>query len=182
MNNIEKIENDLDSILNSFKKELNKYSLNKINISLISDIKINYFNAIYKINQISSINIENQILIIKPFDKAMIQIICNEINKLNMDLSPLVQNDFIKIIFPKTTVERRNNYIKKIKEISENYKITIRNIRRDINNKIKLNCKNKQISQDEEKISLNKVQKKIDEYNDKLDEILQKKIIELNKL
>lgn len=175
-----KINEELLKILNNFKKEMQKYTLNKTNISFLEDIKINYYNSTYKINQIANINIENNNIFIKPFDTELINKIFNEINKSNFDMSSTIQDGAIKITFPQNTIERRQNFIKKIKDLSEKYKISIRNIRREYNANIKILVKENNISKDEEKKLLNDIQREIDETIKNLDNLLTKKINELN--
>lgn len=179
---LEKLKNDLAILINSFKKELLKYSLNKINISILENLPILYYDSYNRLTQIASITIENNIVIIKPFDKKLIPTIQSEIIKLNIDLNPTTHGDTIKLIYPKSTIERRNLFIKKVKELSENYKINIRNIRRDANNTVKSLTKNKDISQDTEKRSLLSIQKHIDDTINDLEQLLTKKIAELNKI
>ncbi len=180
--NLETLEKELDLTLMAFKKELSKYSLNKVNTTIFEDIKIVYFGETYKLNQISVINIENQIIVIKPFDKNNIIPIYNEIIKLNIDVIVTTQTDDIKITYPQNTSERRSFFTKKIKEISEKYKINIRNIRRNENNKIKNLLKNGNMSKDDEKKYLTNIQTNIDNYIKKIDITLEKKIVEINKL
>lgn len=183
---IKKILNDLEieikNTINLFKKESEKYSLNKINTNILENLKINYYNTSYKLSQISVLNIDNQTVIIKPFDSNIIPTICNEIHKLNIDLNVITTNDFIKIIYPQNTIERRNLFIKKLKEVSENYKINIRNIRRDFNAKIKLLTKNNLISKDEEQKTLQLIQKTTDENITILNNLILKKTAEMNKI
>lgn len=176
------LEKELKNILEVFKKELLKYSFDGINISIIENIKLNYYGSISTLSQIAFINIENNSVIIKPFEKSIIITICNEINKLNLDLTTSVQDDAIKVIYPKITVERRNLFIKKVKESGENFKINMRNTRRDINNKIKNMVKIEKYSKDEEKKILSLVQTKTDTYIKKIDEISAKKINILNQI
>ncbi len=182
-NNIsDHLKNELIQVCESFKRELIKYSLNKINTSPIENINITYHGSIYKLNQLTSISIEKQAVIIKPFDKNIISTICKDIEKLNMDLTPSVYTDIIKVLYPKNTGERRQFFIKKVKELNEQYKINIRNIRRNTNNKIKDLYKNKTISQDEERRYINIIQKKIDDCIKKIDELTLKKNNDLKKI
>lgn len=176
------LEKELKNILEVFKKELLKYSFDGINVSIIENIKLSYYGSTSTLSQIAFINIENNNVIIKPFEKSIIITICNEINKLNLDLTTSVQDDAIKVIYPKITVERRNLFIKKVKESGENFKINIRNTRRDINNKIKNIVKIEKYSKDEEKKILSLVQTKTDTYIKKIDEISTKKINILNQI
>lgn len=174
------IAEDLMKITNNFKKETQKYTLNRVNTTFLEDIKINHYNSTYKINQIANINIENNNILIKPFDQQIINKIYQEINKINFDINLIIQENTIKITFPQNTIERRQNFIKKIKDLSEKYKISIRNIRREYNNKIKTLIKKNNISKDEEKKLLNDIQKKVDETINQIDILTTKKTNELN--
>ena len=180
---ITELETKLNKTIDIFKIELSKISTNKTNINLLNDIKIKYYDETYKLNQISVINIEDgNFITIKPFDKKNITSISKEIVNLNLFLNPFVNGDAIKVIFPKMTAERRELFVKKVKKISEDIKISIRNVRKNYVQKIKITTKDNKISQDDEKIILSKLDNIISKYNDKIEEINNKKTIELLKL
>ncbi|HIH2762324.1 MAG TPA: ribosome-recycling factor [Candidatus Azoamicus sp.] len=179
---ITEIEDKIKKTIDTLKIEFSKISTNKTNINLLNDIKIKYYDEIYKLNQISVITIEDgSSIIIKPFDKKNITSISKEIVDLNLDLNPFIHGDLIKVIFPKMTTERRELFVKKAKKISEEMKISIRNTRKIYIQKIKNTSKENKISQDEEKIKLTKLDNMISKFNDNIDEITNKKITELLK-
>lgn len=158
------------------KNEFSKFILDKANFSLIENIKIPYYGQKCPIIQIAVISNEgSNTIIIKPFNKKDMSLICNEIVNLNLDLNPFVTNDYIKIIFPKLTSERREFFVKKTKKIGEDIKISIRNIRKQTNQKIKLDLKNKKLSQDDEKILLNEIDTLTNKYIDIINSLLNKK-------
>ena len=97
------LDKELNNTLDIFQKELLKYTTDSINTNIIEHIKINYYGTTSKLSQIAFISIENNNIIIKPFERSILSTVCNEINKLNIDLTTLVQEDYIKIIYPKTT-------------------------------------------------------------------------------
>lgn len=176
------LEIKLNKTIDILKTDLSKISTNKANIHLLNDIKIKYYDDIYKLNQISVISIEDgNSVTIKPFDKKNIQSISKEIVNLNLDLNPFINGDIIKVIFPKMTTDRRELFVKKVKKLSEETKISIRNIRKNHLQKIKNISKEHNISQDEEKIILAKLDTMISKHNEKIDEINNKKITELLK-
>lgn len=179
---IEDIEIKLNKTIDVLKIDFSKISTNKANINLLNDIKIKYYDEIYKLNQISVINVEDATSItIKPFDKKNITAISKEIVNLNLDLNPFINGDIIKVIFPKMTTERRELFAKKVKKISEEIKISIRNIRKNCVQKIKTVSKENKISQDEEKMILSKLDTIVSKFNEKIDEMNNKKISELLK-
>ncbi|HIH2763613.1 MAG TPA: ribosome-recycling factor [Candidatus Azoamicus sp.] len=175
---IEELESKLNKSIDVLNIEFGKMSTNKANINLLNEIKIKYYNETYKLNQISVMTLEDgNSIVIKPFDKKNTTIISNEIVNLNLDLNPFVNGDIIKVIFPKMTTERRELFAKKAKKISEDIKISIRNIRKNYVQKIKTISKEKKIPQDEEKSTLSSLDDKILKFNKKIDEITNKKLL-----
>ena len=169
-------EDKLKKTILNMKSDFSKLVLNKVNLSLLDDIKISYYGDKYPLPQLAILLVENaNSLSIKPFDKKNLTIIHKEIINLNLDLNPFISGDTIKVIFPKLTSERRDFFIKKIKKIGEDTKVSIRNIRRQSNQKIKSLLKENGISQDEEKLFLNKIQCLIDKYIHEIDSLVNKK-------
>lgn len=183
LNNIlQEIEISLNKTIDALKMEFSKISCNKINVNLLNDIKIKYYDEYYKLNQIAVTSIEDgNSIIIKPFDKKNTSDIIKEVINLNLDLNPFVNGDTIKIILPKMTTERRELFIKKIKKISEEMKISLRTIRKNYIQKIKNISKNEKISQDDEKSILSKLDVMISKYNEKIDTATNVKTNELLK-
>lgn len=183
LNNIlQEIELKLNKTIDALKLEFSKIYTNKVNVNLINDIKIKYYNENYKLNQIAVISIEDgHSIIIKPFDKKNITDITKEIVNLNLDLNPFVNGDIIKVVPPKMTAERRELFAKKAKKISEEMKIAIRNIRKNYIQKIKSTAKEEKIAQDDEKMTLSKLDIVISKYNEKIDTLTSAKINELLK-
>ncbi len=179
---IQELEKELNITLEFFKKEIQKYNLDKIDTSIIEDIKIDYYGSTCNLSQIAFININNNQVFVKPFEKNFITTICKEINKLNLDLTTTVLDENIKIIYPKVTGERRELFIKRIKELGENFKINMRNIRRNINNRLKNEVKIIKYSKDDEKKILSQIQDKTDEYIKKIEDIVIKKKYTLQKI
>ncbi len=174
--------NVLDVSLDTFQGSISKFLLNRVNTRFFDDIKIFSYGASYKLNQVAVISVEQGVVLIKPFDKSNLSIISNEINKLNMDFNPIIVSDFIKVVYPKLTFERRLFFIKKMKDMSENSKISMRNIRRNVNQKIKELSKDGKISRDDEKRFLSKIQILIDDYIIKIDMLFKKKKKELSEV
>jgi len=176
-------EDKLKKSIVTLKNEFSKLVLNKANIKLLEGISIIYYGEKYNLDQISVIMLENNnTASIKPFDKKNLPVICKAIVDLNLDLNPFVSSDIIKINFPKLTTERREIFVKKIKIFGEDIKISIRNIRRQANQKIKDLSKDGLLSKDDERKVLLEVQTLTDKYIKIVDEMLEKKADELLKI
>lgn len=174
----EKIEKNLINLKNEFSKLV----LNKTNSGLIENIKIQYYEEKCLLKQLAIISIDNTIVTVKPFDKKIINDVCKEIKILNLDLNPITTNNEIKIIFPQMSSERRLLFIKKMKKMTEEAKISIRNIRREFIQRIKNEYKKKNISEDEEKNIINKIENIIEKSIKNIEELSEKKEKELLKI
>ncbi len=174
------MEDKLKKSIDILKIDFSKIVLNKINISLIRSIFILHNGNKLFLDHISVISIEHgNTVLIKPFDKHHINLICNEIIKLKMDLTPIVVSDYIKLIFPVVTTERRHFFLKKAKQLSEDTKVSMRNIRKNINNDVKNFLKSNKVSEDDEKKFFLKLQNVFDLYIDNVDSAFKKKEKEL---
>ena len=159
----------------SLKSELNKLSINKINIDLIDNIKIFYNNDSQPLKHISSLNFDKNILNIKPFDKKLLNIVYKSIIDLNLDLNINIISDYIKISLPQPSEERRKFFIEKINKLGENFKISIRNIRRDTMHEIKSKTKNSELSKDLEKMLIKEVEDIVTKNIKSIDDLILKK-------
>lgn len=181
--NLTLIEEKIQKSLTNLKNEFLKLIFNKPNAGLIENIKIQYYEEKCILKQLSTISIENNNTIsIKPFDKKITMEIYKEIKNLNLDLNPITTNEEIKIIFQPMSTEKRIIFIKKSKKISEETKISIRNIRREFIQKIKNDLKEKKISEDQEKKILNKIEQIVEKNIKIVEELTEKKEKDLLKI
>ena len=114
-------------------------------------------------------------LYIKPFDKSSIKEIEKALFAADLGMTPTNTGDALILTVPELTEETRRKYVKQVKEMAEEAKIALRNIRQDANNGIKKS----EISDDEKEIYQSDVQELINEYNKKVDEVLKLKEEEL---
>ncbi|QQG46684.1 MAG: ribosome recycling factor [Candidatus Azosocius agrarius] len=163
-----------------FLIDLDKMRIGRANPKLISSIKIIHCNNETLLEYIATINsIDNNVVIVTPFDKNMLLEIDKVIRGKNLNLSSVVSRDSIKIIFPPLSLEGRQKLIKFIAEESEANKISIRNIRRDAKNNLQILFKNKSITLDEEKAAMKMIQKMTDKFIDDITNIVKNKNKEL---
>lgn len=169
-----------ENALEQLEKQLSKVSIGGANPQLFTGLKINYYDALTPIGDISTISHpESQQLIIKPFDKTTIKEINKVIVKQNYSVTIQDEGDKLRVIFPILTTDKRKESVKQLSSIKESSKIKIRNARHDILKKIKLD---EELSEDIEKDYQNRVQKIIDSYNNKIEQIIKEKEEQLMKI
>jgi len=159
-----------------FAQELSKIRTGRASPALLDGIKVEYYGSSLPLNQVSTISIpEPRLIIIQPWDKAALPEIEKAINKSGIGLNPNNDGNVIRLAIPPLTTERREELIKLTQRLAEEAKVTIRNIRRDANNEIKKEEKDKKISEDDSFKTQERIQKLTDEFIKKIDEILKKK-------
>lgn len=175
------------SILNSGEDRMNKaiVALNKdlslirtgrANPNVLNNVSVSYYGVPSPLNQIASITVpEATTLVIKPFDKTILRDVEKAIQQADLNLVPMNDGVVIRISFPPLTEQRRKEFVKEVKNLSENSKIAIRNIRRDLVDQMKKLEKDSAISEDELKRENDKIQKLTDKFIDKIDEVAKEK-------
>ncbi|MFW5960802.1 MAG: ribosome recycling factor, partial [Chitinivibrionales bacterium] len=140
--------------------------------SLLEGITIEYYGAQMPINQVANISIpEARQLTIQPWDKTMLEPVEKAILASNLGITPQNDGNLIRLTIPALTKERREQLSKQCRQIAENNKIAIRNIRRDTNDTLKKEEKAKNISEDDLQAGLDRVQEMTDKNISKIDEL-----------
>ena len=166
----------MDKTLEAFRSELSKVRTGKATTALLDGVKVDYYGNITPINQVGNITVlDPHTLSITPWDKSMVQAVDKAILEANLGFNPISDGTNLKIPIPLLTEERRKDFVKLIKKFGEDSKIAIRNIRRDANDHLKKEEKDKKISEDELKYSEDEVQKLTDHHTKLIDEILKHK-------
>ncbi|RMF95774.1 MAG: ribosome recycling factor [Candidatus Schekmanbacteria bacterium] len=157
-------------------KELAKVRTGRANAAILDSVKVDYYGTPTPINQLATISIpESRLIVIQPWDTNVIGLIEKAIMKSDLGLTPNSDGKVIRIPIPELTEERRRELVKTVKKMGEQEKITIRNARRNGNEKLKKLEKEGHVSQDEIKKSIEKIQKITDSYIEKVDELLKLK-------
>jgi ribosome recycling factor len=157
--------------------ELTKIRAGKANPSMLDGIMVSYYGASTPLSQVSSMTTPDaRTIFIKPWEKSLIQEIERAIMNANLGLNP--QNDGQQVIIniPMLTEERRKQLVKQVGQECEQGRISIRNIRKEINELLK---KVKGVSEDDVKNTEEKVQKLTDESITKIDALMKKKEVEI---
>lgn len=173
----------MDSAVEALKKEFSAIRTGRASLALLDGLKIDYYGTPTPVQQLASLSIpESRQIAIQPWEQKIISEIEKAIMKSDLGLTPSNDGKVIRINIPALTEERRKQLVKVAKKNAEDSKIVVRNIRRDINEEIKKLEKEKHLSEDNTKKSLDEIQKLTDTYIKKIDEILthkEKEILEV---
>jgi len=167
----------------ALKKELNKVRTGRASLSLLDGIFVNYYGTRTPINQMASLSVpESRLIIIQPWDVTVIKEIEKAIFKSDLGLTPSNDGKIIRISIPALTEERRKELVKIVRKICEDYKVAVRNIRRDSNELIKGLKMDGDISEDDAFKAQDQIQKITDEQikliNDDIFKEKEKEILE----
>ncbi|HEY3275679.1 MAG TPA: ribosome recycling factor [Syntrophorhabdaceae bacterium] len=162
---IEELEEKLKKSLATLQKDMSKLRTGVASVTLLDDIKVNYYNQPTPLNQVATIGVQDsRTITIQPWDNAAINEIEKAIQKSDMGVTPQSDGKTIRLSFPKLTEERRKEVTKSGSKMLENTRVAMRNVRREINEKLKKQEKDKLVSKDDLHKSQEDVQKLTDKY------------------
>ena len=180
---IKLIKEKMDTSIKFFEKELSTLRTARARPSILDNLYVEAYGAKTPINQLGNISVpEANMIIIQVWDSTLINSIEKTINESNLGINPQTEGQLIRLPIPKLSEERRQELAKLASQCGEQAKIAIRNTRRDFVEEIKLEEKNKSISQDELKKSLNEIQKITDDYTSQIDKVISAKQEEILKV
>ena len=169
-------EEKMEKAIESMEQRFLNVRAGRANPRILDKVMVEYYGAPTPLIQLATVSVpEARKLVIKPFDRTSIGAIEKGIFEANIGLTPNNNGETIMLVIPELTEERRKEYVKEAKTISEDAKINLRTARQDANNDIK----KLEVSEDEEKRSQNNVQDLINKYNKIVDEKLKAKEDEL---
>ncbi len=170
------IRERMQKSLELLKTEFLRLRTSRANPALLDGIKVSYYNALVPLKQIASIAIpEPRLLVIQPWDKSVLPEIEKAIRKAGLGLNPQVEANVVRIPIPPLTEERRKELVKLVARLGEETKVAIRNVRRDANEEIKRKEKEKEISEDDVKIAMKKVQEITDQMIEAVEKLAKEK-------
>ena len=179
----ESCEKKMQGSVEHMQKEFKTLRTGKVSTAVLDNIKIDYYGTPTPLDQVGSvIATDATTIVINPWEKNLLGDIESAIAAANIGVNPNNDGEQIKLFFPPMTVEQRQETVKQMKAMGEKAKVSVRNDRRDANDKIKRLEKEKEITQDESKSAQENIQKLTDKYIAKIDEILKEKEAEILKV
>jgi ribosome recycling factor len=171
-----KAEQKMLGAIDSLKKDFGSVRTGRASLALLDGITVDYYGSPTPLQQVASLSVpESRTILIQPWEQKAIPNIEKAILKSDLGLTPSNDGKLIRISIPPLTEERRKDLVKVVRKRAEEGKVAIRNMRRDVNETLKGMEKEKQISEDDLKKSLDEVQKITDTFVKKVDETLQHK-------
>ena len=177
---LKETETKMEKAVESTKEKFASIRAGRANVSMLDGISVDAYGAPSPLSQIGTLSApEARLLTIDPWDKSLIPAIEKAIQQANLGLNPSNDGRIIRLSVPELTEERRKEYVKIVRKEAEEGKVAIRNIRKDVNNKLRKSEKDSEITEDELKSGEESVQKLTDKFTKLVDEALDKKEKEL---
>ena len=169
-------EEHMEERLDNLKKEFSKIRTGRANPRVLDSVRVDYYGALSPISQVANISVpEATQLLIKPFDRSITKEIEKAILAANLGFTPQNEGTQIRIVLPPLTTERRKEYTKLAKKLGEEFKVFIRNSRRDANEALKKMEKDSDISEDDLKGYSEDVQELTNKYISDIDLLVKEK-------
>ena len=178
----EETRDGMEKSVAALKRDLKRLRTGRASLSILDGIKVDYYGTMTPLNQMATLAVpESRLITIQPWDMSVIKDIEKALLKSDLGLTPSNDGKIIRIAIPPLTEERRKELVKVVHKMCEDYKISLRNIRRDSNELLKSMKKDSEISEDELYKAQDQVQKITDEqiklvdtcFKDKEKEILE---------
>ena len=160
----------------ALKNELKRIRTGRASLSILDGIKVDYYGTLTPLNQMATLAVpESRLITIQPWDVSVVKDIEKAILKSDLGLTPSSDGKIIRISIPQLTEDRRKELVKVVHKVCEEYKVSVRNFRRDSNELLKSMKKDGEITEDDVFKSQEQVQKITDEHIKLIDECYQEK-------
>lgn len=170
----------IDDTCDALRRELGRMRTGRASLAILDGIHVDYYGQATPLNGVASLSVpEPRMITIKPWDKSMLQVIEKAIIEANIGINPMNDGEIIRLPIPSLTEERRKEMVKQVKQKGEEHKVTIRNGRRDAKDLLEEATKEGEISEDDLKRALEKLQHLTDGGVKHIEEIVAHKDEEL---
>lgn len=177
------LESKMNKTFENFQRELSSLRTGRANPAFLDDVRVDLYGSKMKIKEIATVNIlDNFTLAVKPFDMSSIGQISRGILESGLGVNPIQEATIVRVPLPQMTEDRRKEMVKICEKYGEESKVSLRNLRRDENDKIKKAQKDKDISEDDARKFETEVQKILDIFSKKIDEAIKVKSVEILKV
>jgi ribosome recycling factor len=161
----------MEKVVADLQHEMSGIRTGRASISIFDSIRVDYYGTPTPLNQVATLHVpEPSMITIQPWDNSQIGPIEKSIRASDLGLNPSNDGKLIRVPIPPLTEERRKEIVKRLHHVVEDHRVAMRNIRRDANEALKKLLKDKLVSEDDERRSLDEVQKMTDAYIAKLDQ------------
>jgi ribosome recycling factor len=170
---ISELRGRMNKTLDDLRVALAKVRTGRANPQLLEGVRVDYYGQLSPLNQVANVTVADpRLIVVKPWEKSLISTIEKAINAAGLGVNAMSDSEIVRIPIPPLNEERRREYVKLVKTRGEEHKIAIRNERRDAKEMIEEAVKEGELSEDEGKKALEKVQVEVDAGVKKVDEIV----------
>jgi ribosome recycling factor len=167
------LKGKIQGTLDGLKIALAKVRTGRANPALLEGVRVDYYGQLSPLNQIANVTVADpRLIVIKPWEKTMLTVIEKAINAAGLGVNAMSDAEIVRVPIPPLNEERRREYVKVVKNKGEEHKIAIRNERRDAKEMVEEAVKEGELTEDEGKKALEKVQAEVDLGVKKVDEIV----------
>lgn len=175
-NVIDNADNKMDEAVSYYKNELSHVRAGKAQPSLLDGVKVDYYGSQTPLNQLANVSApEARMLTVQPFDKSALEDIEKAIMSAGLGLNPNNDGNIIRIPLPILSEERRKDLVKRVKELAEDARISIRNTRRDANEEVKKKVDSESLPEDSKYEAEEEIQQLTDQHTEQVGTLLEKK-------
>jgi ribosome recycling factor len=180
---IELAKDGMDKALDHLRKSVAKVRAGRANPAMLDEIRVDSYGSMMPINQVATVSVgDARLLVVKPWDRNMVGPIEKAINAANLGINPQSDGVVIRLAIPPLSGDRRKALVKQVKDLGEEAKVAIRQARREANELLKEAEKDREITEDQLKKALEKVQDIHDKFIKNVDEVLAKKEAEITEV
>jgi len=180
---LKQCKEQMEKRIKSLETDLSKVRTGRASITLLDGVQVDYYGSLTPLNHVATLTTPDaRSIVVSPFEKKSIQAIERAIMIADLGVQPTNDGNVVRVPIPQLTEDRRKDLVKNIKKMGEEAKVSIRGVRRDMNEEIKKSEKNKEITEDESKRLQADVQKQTDQFVDLVDDRLSKKELEVMKI
>ena len=177
---IELAQMEMEEAVHAFRNELARVRTGRASTALLENLHVNYYGTRTPLRQLAGLAApEARLLVITPYDKGAMAEIEKAIQTSDLGLNPMNDGKIIRIPIPELNEERRKELVRHIRKTAEEFRVSIRNHRRDANDKFKQLHKEKKLTDDDLRTAEAKVQQHTTEFIERLDKILAAKEAEI---
>ncbi len=173
---IEAVSEKMAASIEAYRRDLSKIRTGRASIALLDGIRVQAYGSPMPLNQVATVTIpESRMLVIQPWDTQLLPAIEKAIFSSDLGLNPSGDGKVIRISIPQLTEERRKDLVKNVRKIGEEYRVAVRNIRRDAIDVLKKQKSNKEIPEDDFFKLQEETQQVTDKFIKQIDEVLAEK-------
>lgn len=172
----EELEEKMQKAVDYLMDELAAIRAGRANPAILNKVTVEYYGVETPLNQVGAISVpEARQILITPWDRSLLGPITKAIQVAELGINPINDGNGVRLTFPELNEERRKQIVKEVKSIGEEAKVAVRNIRREGMDEAKKLKTAGEITEDEQKVAEEKIQKLTDKYVSKVDEMISKK-------